>query len=163
MRSSERSTGRPPPPALPEAVKPQLRHLGGFRWEGIALEAYKPEDDSFRDVARQVLFRSGAGELRYFELAPGGWTTLERHAHVHQVMVLRGAGRGLVGGEIFELSKFDLVRVPPLTWHQFRAGSDAPLGFLCLVDRERDRPLRPAPEDLEALCADPEVAAFIRI
>ena len=77
-------------------------------------------------------------------------------------MVLRGEGRCLVGAEILDLRPFDLVRVPPRTWHQFRAPSEAGLGFLCLVDRERDRPSRPTAEELAALRADPEVAKFIR-
>jgi hypothetical protein len=55
------------------------------------------------------------------------------------------------------------VRIPPLTWHQFRAADDAPLGFLCMVDCERDRPERPDAEALAMLAALPEVAAFIRL
>ena len=144
---------------------PVVRHLGGFRWEGIAVQAYKREGEPFRDVTRQLLFGAGAGgagELRYFEVGPGGWTTLERHAHVHQVVVLRGKGRALVGDRVLDLARFDLLCVPPRTWHQLRAGSDEALGFLCLVDRERDRPERPGPADLAALSALPEPAEFIR-
>ena len=63
-----------------------------------------------------------AGELRYFEIAPGGYSTLERHEHVHAVMILRGQGRCLVGGEVRSVAPLDLVSVPPMTWHQFRAG-----------------------------------------
>ena len=37
-------------------------------------------------------------QLRYFEVAPGGWTTLERHEHVHAVMVIRGKGQCLATG-----------------------------------------------------------------
>ena len=139
-----------------------VRHAGQFRWEGVERRPYKDGGTHFRDVTRQLLFGGGAAELRYFEVGPGGWTTLERHEHAHQVMVLRGAGRALTGDGVVPLARFDLVRIPPLTWHQFRAAEDEPLGFLCLVDRERDRPQRPGPADLEALRADPEVAAFIR-
>jgi hypothetical protein len=49
-----------------------------------------------------------------------------------------------------------------MTWHQFRAGPDEPLGFLCMVDRERDRPELPSPDDLAALRADPMIAEFLR-
>jgi mannose-6-phosphate isomerase-like protein (cupin superfamily) len=145
---------------------PLVRHLGGFRWEGIAVEAYKREGEPFRDVTRQRLFGSGqpaASELRYFEVGPGGWTTLERHAHLHQVIVLRGRGRALVGDRVVELARFDLLRVPPRAWHQLRAPVDEALGFLCLVDRERDRPERPAPDELARLRASPELAEFIRV
>jgi mannose-6-phosphate isomerase-like protein (cupin superfamily) len=144
---------------------PLVRHLGGFRWEGIPVEAYKGEGEPFRDVTRQRLLGAGtpgASELRYFEVGPGGWTTLERHAHVHQVVVLRGSGRALVGDRVVDLARFDLLCVPPRTWHQLRAPADEPLGFLCLVDRERDRPELPAADELARLRQTPELAEFIR-
>lgn len=37
-----------------------------------------------------------------------------------------------------------------------------PLGFLCLVRCDRDRPTLPTADDLAALRADPDIAAFIR-
>lgn len=141
----------------------RVPYAGAFRWSGVPLHPYKEEGSHFRDVTRQLLFGDGAGELRYFELDAGGWTSLERHQHRHDVMVLRGQGRALVGGTLHDLEPFDLVRVPPLTWHQFRAPDDASFGFLCLVDRDRDRPVRPDPAQLAALRNDPELAEFIRV
>ncbi len=140
---------------------------GPFRWEGSALQPYKEEGTHFRGVTRQVLFDDPADgalgvELRYFEVAPGGHTTLERHKHVHIVTVLRGSGHALVGARVHALAPHDVVHVPPDSWHQFRAGETEPLGFLCLVRCDRDRPHRPTPEELEALRRDPAVAAFIR-
>ncbi len=126
--------------------KPVRRHDGAFHWEGVDVLAYKQEGTApFRDVTRQVLFDDPAmgAQLRYFEVAPGGWTTLERHEHVHNVMVIRGRGRCLVGESAHEIGPNDLVSVPPMTWHQFRAAEGEPLGFLCLVNRERDRPQLP--------------------
>ena len=122
------------------------KHDGTFHWEGVEVLKYKQEGTApFRDVTRQVLFDdpSMATQLRYFEVAPGGWTTLERHEHVHNVMVIRGKGRCRVGEREFDLWLNDLVSVPPMTWHQFHAAPDEPLGFLCLVNRERDRPQLP--------------------
>lgn len=136
---------------------------GGFRWAGVELHRYKDEGSApFRDITRQTLFNAGdmAGELRYFEIAPGGYSTLERHEHVHAVMILRGEGRCLVGAEVRSVAPFDLVSVPPMSWHQFRAGSE-PLGFLCLVDRNRDRPRLPSPEELAELRGDPQIGAFL--
>ena len=103
-----------------------------------------------------------ACELRYFEIHPGGHTTLEKHEHAHAVVILQGTGRVLVGSAVFDVEPFDLVHVPSLTLHQFRAAGESPLGFLCLVDRERDRPVLPTEEELAALRADPESAAFLR-
>ena len=140
---------------MDEKREPQVRHhKGDYRWESVEVLRYKDEGAApFRDVTRQVLFE-GQGlpvQLRYFEVAPGGWTTLERHEHVHAVMVIRGKGQCLVGDRAYDIGLNDLVSVPPMTWHQFRAAPDAPLGFLCLVTAERDRPQLPAAGEADAI------------
>jgi mannose-6-phosphate isomerase-like protein (cupin superfamily) len=127
------------------------KHSGDYHWQGVDVLRYKQDGTApFRDVTRQVLFDSAdpPAQLRYFEVAPGGYTTLERHEHVHSVMVIRGGGQCLVGDKAYELSANDLVSVPPMTWHQFRAGDREPLGFLCLVASTRDRPQMPKEEDV---------------
>ncbi len=135
------------------------------RWQGIECLPYKEEGRAlFKAVTRQVLFSDPrlASELRYFEVAAGGYSTLERHAHMHAVLILRGRGHCLVGREVRAVAIRDLVSVPPWTWHQFRATADEPLGFLCMVDATRDKPQLPTADDLADLEADPLVAAFLR-
>jgi len=130
------------------------KHSGNFHWQGVDVLAYKQEGSApFKDVTRQVLFEGKElpAQLRYFEVAPGGHTTLERHEHVHAVMVIRGKGRCLVGEKAFDLAPNDLVSVPPMTWHQFRAADDEPLGFLCMVPAERDRPQLPADHQVASI------------
>ena len=137
-----------------------------FRWQDIEVLEYDPHSGApFKDVSRQVLFQDAAdhSEWRYFEVAPGGYSTLERHQHTHAVMILRGQGRCLVGRHLFDINERDLVSVPPLTWHQFRAPDNGCLGFLCLISRDRDHPQLPGHEDLAALNSDPGVAGFIRV
>ncbi|MEJ0094340.1 MAG: cupin domain-containing protein [Methylocella sp.] len=134
------------------------------RWEGVENRPYKDANDApFKAISRQVLFSDPRqlGELRYFEIEPGGFSTLERHEHMHGVMVLRGQGECLVGETVSALKLHDLVTIAPWTWHQFRAGPATPLGFLCLVNAARDRPQLPTDEDLAALKANPAVAAFL--
>ena len=136
------------------------------RWEGLAVQAYKNDGTtSFKQITKQVLFAEPelACQLRYFEVQPGGYSTLERHAHVHAVMVVRGQGRVLVGDQVSPIHMHDLVYVPPLTWHQFQPDGNEALGFLCLVNVERDRPQLPDAEDLVKLRSMPEVADFIRV
>jgi quercetin dioxygenase-like cupin family protein len=136
----------------------------GFRWEGVEFLPYKEEGSApFKDISRQVLVQDAnlACELRYFEMAPGGHSTLERHEHVHGVMILRGRGHCLVGDEVREVGERDLVTIPPMTWHQFRASRGEPFGFLCMVNVERDRPQLPTEEDIAALRRNPAVAAFL--
>ena len=140
------------------------RALAAGRWDGVDRLPYKEDDRAlFKSVSRQVLFSDPnlAGELRYFEVAADGFTSLERHEHMHAVLILRGRGHCLVGGEVKSLETRDLVTVPALTWHQFRATKGEPLGFLCMVNALRDKPQLPTAEDLARLTADPAVAAFL--
>jgi quercetin dioxygenase-like cupin family protein len=141
------------------------RRAKNFRWEGVDVLPYKEDERAlFKGVTRQVLFGDPEqeSELRYFDVAPGGFSTLERHRHTHSVLILRGRGRCLVGHEVRQLDTNDLVAVPPMTWHQFRAAEGEHLGFLCMVKRTRDKPQLPSAEDLAALEADPSVATFLR-
>lgn len=144
---------------------PVRRRVAAARWERVDTMQYKaPGSAPFRDITRQLLFGDDelACELRYFEIAPGGHSTLERHEHRHAVLVLRGRGRCLVADRVHEIGEHDLVSIAPNAWHQFRAADDALLGFLCLVNRVRDRPRLPDAGDLAALRRDPAIAAFIR-
>jgi mannose-6-phosphate isomerase-like protein (cupin superfamily) len=135
-----------------------------FRWEGVDMRPYKEDERAlYKTITRQVLFSDPqmAGELRYFEVAPGGFSTLERHEHMHAVLILRGRGQCLVGDEVKQLETRDLVTVPPITWHQFRATTGEPLGFLCMVNAQRDKPQLPTPKDVERLKQNPAIAAFL--
>jgi quercetin dioxygenase-like cupin family protein len=135
-----------------------------FRWQDVSLLEYKQEGAApFKDITRQTLFHDQnlACELRYFEMAPGGYSTLERHQHVHAVTILRGFGRCLLGDQIHQVAPLDLITIPPWTWHQFKADQSQAMGFLCMVNRDRDRPMLPTPDDLNQLRQHPAIAGFL--
>ncbi len=135
-----------------------------FRWAKVDLLAYKEEGSApFAGITRQILFADPllGCELRYFEIAPGGHSTLERHEHVHAVVILRGTGRCLVGARVAAVGSHDLVHIPPMTWHQFRADGSEALGFLCMVNAKRDKPQLPSEAELAVLRTDANVAAFL--
>jgi mannose-6-phosphate isomerase-like protein (cupin superfamily) len=141
------------------------RKAKGYRWEGVEELPYKEDGRAlFKSITRQVLFADAQldGELRYFEMAPGGFSTLERHEHMHAVLILRGRGHCLVGEEVRAIETRDLVTVPAMTWHQFRATRGEPLGFLCMVNAARDKPQLPSAEDLAKLERNAKIAAFLR-
>ena len=135
-----------------------------FRWDDVSLLAYKEEGSApFKSITRQVLFQDSElkCELRYFEVAPAGYSTLERHEHAHAVLILRGRGDCMVGTEIRHVETNDLVSIPPWAWHQFRATAGEPLGFLCMVNALRDKPRLPTEADRAAMRETPAVAAFL--
>jgi mannose-6-phosphate isomerase-like protein (cupin superfamily) len=152
-----------PTDTLPERT-PHRAARDGFRWDGVEMRPYKEDERAlYKAITRQVLFSDPAmaGELRYFEVAPDGFSTLERHEHMHGVLILRGSGHCLVGDEVKSLSTNDLVTIAPTTWHQFRASKGEPLGFLCMVNAERDKPQLPSMDDVARLRDNPAVAAFL--
>jgi len=121
----------------------RILRSAGFRWPGVEVQAYKDDDGSFRDVTRRLLAapETAAFDVRYFELAPGGHTSLERHRHVHVVVCVRGGGRVRLDESYDEVGSGDVVYVAPDTPHRFENPTDEPFGFVCIVDRDRDRPV----------------------
>lgn len=151
-------------PTVP--VRRFREEASGYRWSDVPLLAYKPDGAHFQGVTRQILFGEAEDlicQLRYFEIEPGGHSTLEQHEHVHAVLILRGRGRVLVADAVYDVTPYDLVYVPPTTWHQFRADERDGLGFLCLVPCDRDRPARPDAETADTLRAHPVIGDFIRL
>ena len=89
---------------------------GDFAWETVDRLRYKDEGSApFKDITRQVLFSQPdqTCELRYFEIAPGGYSTLEQHQHTHAVLILRGHGTVRIGTEVQPIGEHDLVTVDP--------------------------------------------------
>jgi quercetin dioxygenase-like cupin family protein len=141
-----------------------------FNWEGIEERAYRfaPGDErgmGWKGVVRRTLADPASipasFELRYFELEPGGYGSLEKHRHIHLVIALRGAGRALVGSEVVDLKPFDALYVPSLAPHRWLNEGDEPFGFLCPVDAERDRPQPLDDDEWEALRANPVTAPYV--
>lgn len=127
-----------------------------FTWEGVTAERYKTEEGGWAAIARHVLVAGAAGagfDLRYFEIAPGGHSSLERHQHAHVVVCVRGRGRVLLGGAVREMAFLDTIYLAPDDPHQLLNPFAEPFGFLCIVDHDRDRP-RPVDEaELQRLLA----------
>ncbi|HWC86208.1 MAG TPA: cupin domain-containing protein [Solirubrobacteraceae bacterium] len=153
------------------AIDPNLRFdPAAFRWAGVEQETYKDSPGhghgmGWKGVTRHTLASPGtipAGfEMRYFELEPGGYSSLEKHEHVHFVVALRGAGRALIGERVHELAPYDALYVPPLMAHRWLNAGPEPFGFLCTVDGKRDRP-RPVDDDeWERLGTDPNTAPYV--
>jgi len=139
-----------------------------FHWSGIVKKEYKTDGAHFRDIVRHTLLGEADDEknlgsvLRYFEIEPGGYSSLERHRHPHAVIVVRGRGQVILGDRVEPIGHLDCVYVAPGTFHQFHATENEPLGFLCVVDRERDRPLLPTAEERAQLAEHLAVAKLMK-
>jgi ribulose-bisphosphate carboxylase large chain len=141
------ATPEPPPrPPLRGNHSKVIRHLGDFRWNEVPPEPYKATTDFWKGITRRELVgkrgESPRFHVRYFELAPGGYSTLEKHHHEHAVVALRGRGEVQFGCYIYSVGFGDVVYVAPDDPHQFRnpEGATEPFGFLCIVNAERDKP-----------------------
>ena len=137
-----------------------------YSWKGVERKDYKTDTSNFRDVHRYSLLGDDISELnfqtRYFEIAPGGYSSLEKHRHPHSVMIIRGSGTLVLGNELHELDVHDVIFISPGTIHQFHADKDQPLGFLCMVDRYRDKPVIPDDETLQNEITNPDVLQKIK-
>ena len=139
-------------PPLDAQAPRVLKHRPGFEWIGRPSSAYKDarnlaEDLAFKGVRRVELVgkfgERSRTDLRYFEIEPGGHSSLERHVHTHIVIGARGRGVLVLGSRRETLAPMDVACVGPLEAHQLRNESSEPFGFFCIVDHDRDRPMAP--------------------
>jgi quercetin dioxygenase-like cupin family protein len=72
-------------------------------------------------------------EMRYFELQKGAMTSLDQHPYEHEVYVLKGKGKMLIGDEEHELRSGDAVLIEPNEIHRLFQSGEQPFGFLCVV------------------------------
>jgi ribulose-bisphosphate carboxylase large chain len=123
-----------------------------FRWTqaGRTIESYKSGDEfDFNQVTRQELMgkfgEKTSFDLRYFEIGPGGYSSLEKHVHAHVVIGARGNGTLVKNDKAIPISVNDIAYVGPMETHQFRnrEGATEQFGFYCIVDHVRDKPMKP--------------------
>lgn len=136
-----------------------------YIWDDVKVERYKPEGDDWSGIIRQVIVgyrEQTAFHVRYFEIAPGGNSSLEKHVHTHVVIGVRGEGKIILGADCHDLSLLDTVYVPPDAPHQLVNTGNEPFGFLCIVDAERDRPRPVDSGELAAILGSPRTRDIAR-
>jgi mannose-6-phosphate isomerase-like protein (cupin superfamily) len=97
-------------------IKKDLENIGS-RFDGAP-------DLEFRAATKALELEESA--LSY-QRVPPGYRFPYGHTHMKQeevYVVLRGGGRMKIDDEIFDLTQWDAVRVPPGTWRGYEAGSE---------------------------------------
>ncbi|MEX2462919.1 MAG: cupin domain-containing protein [Balneolaceae bacterium] len=135
-------------------------------WQGVEKKVYKTDTDNFKDIHRFTLLGEEIQELnfqtRYFEIGPGGYSSLEKHRHPHSVIIIRGSGSVILDNDLIPIQTHDVVYIAPQTIHQFHADGSEELGFICIVDRHRDRPAIPDDETIRRVITSPDVLNKIK-
>ncbi len=137
---------------IPAQARQQIQTFLGFendfQWQHRTPVDYKADRHlPFQGVSRVELIgqqgENTAFDLRYFEIDPGGYTSLEKHRHTHVVIGVRGTGIVISDDRRDQLGEKDIAYIAPLEVHQIRNESSTPFGFFCIVDHQRDRPQKP--------------------
>ena len=101
-----------------------------FSWESVVSEGYE-DGQKFVLAGTQDGIRNLS--MRYFEIPPGGKSSLDSHEHDHGVMILRGTAHVLLGDEFTDVEYGDVIYIEPFEKHQFENTGEEPLGFLCVT------------------------------
>lgn len=126
-----------------------------YEWESVRRKEYKDDSSCYKGVHRYSLLGEEPDEqalnfqTRYFGVEAGGYTSFEYHRHPHTVVIIRGSGTVILGDSLHKISLHDVVFVSPETLHQFLADRGEALGFICIVDRYRDRPTLPEEDKIQ--------------
>jgi quercetin dioxygenase-like cupin family protein len=73
--------------------------------------------------------------MRHFTVKAGGFTPFHSHNWEHEVYVLEGSGTVRYENREEKIAPGDAILIPPNARHQFRAGSEKPLEFLCMIPK----------------------------
>jgi quercetin dioxygenase-like cupin family protein len=96
---------------------------------------YKLEGEGAKGVKVKYLLHKGVGakrlQLRLFTIEAGGYTPLERHAHEHEVYILKGKALVKGGNQEIVVTPGNVIFIPSQEEHQFKNIGDEPVEFLC--------------------------------
>jgi quercetin dioxygenase-like cupin family protein len=101
---------------------------------------YKVTEQGAYKVKVKYLLHKGVGakrlQLRLFTIDVGGYTPLEKHAHEHEVFVLRGRAMVRGGDKEVVVNPMDVIFIPSYEEHQFKNIGNEPVEFLCTKDSQ---------------------------
>ena len=128
-----------------------FRKLSAGVYEGTRKNEYKQrhkdQPAKWAKISR-INFVGQFGEpckfhLRMFEIAPGGFSSFEKHEHIHAVIAASGSGYVLLENEWHPINSGDVVYIGDNVEHQLRCKDteEEAFSFFCIVDADRDAPI----------------------
>jgi len=110
---------------------------GDFKWEDVECTPLVME--GIDGAVKNILIGENEGAshfiMRYFQLAPGGHSRLEQHAHQHEVIILKGKGIVQIGEVKHTVAPFDAIFIAGNELHQFSNPHDEGFGFVCVIPK----------------------------
>lgn len=92
-------------------------------------------------TSRQVLISPQEGPnfaMRRFIIEADGHMPLHTNTVEHEQLVLRGKAEVVIGDEILQVEKDNVVLIPAGVPHSYRTLGDEPFEFLCMVPNKED-------------------------
>jgi quercetin dioxygenase-like cupin family protein len=112
-----------------------------FHWSGARSRGY--ESAAAKGVTETWLIgkpeKAQNFAMRYYSVEKGGFTVEEEHEHDHGIFIMQGEATVLMGDEKFDVSKGDVVYIPPNIRHQLVNRGQGAMGFICVIPAHRKK------------------------
>lgn len=106
---------------------------------------YTVDKEGTHNVTVKYLLHKGVGaknlQLRLFKIDVKGYTPLEKHAHEHEVFILRGTALLRGGKQEIIVGPGNVIFIPSFEEHQFKNIGDEPVEFLCTKETREGKQL----------------------
>lgn len=104
-------------------------------WKDV--KADYPSDERMKDVSIRWLITKSDGAknfaMRFFEIAPGGYSPWHNHEWEHEMFILEGEGVAVKADGEIPFKPGDAFFIEPGEQHNFKNTGNKPLRFLCLI------------------------------
>ena len=109
-----------------------------IKWKDIDPEIINTQE--IKGVHKRVVIGENVGAqnffLRVFTLSGGGHSPKHSHPWEHEVFILRGKGKVLLGEALIDISEGHAVFVPEKLEHQFiNTSKDEEFEFICVIPK----------------------------
>lgn len=76
--------------------------------------------------------------MRKFTIEPGGSMPLHTNEVEHEQYVLNGKAEIMIGDELINVKKDNIIYIPKGVKHNYKTIGDKPFEFLCIVPNKKD-------------------------